>query len=128
MRIAVSAAGPTKDSPAQERFGRCVCFVVYDDETGAMEAVNNEGMTAAEGAGIKSTGLLLRKRVDVVLTGRVGPKAMHALLAGGVAVYAGVEGTVAETLEKYRSGLLSPLGIPNARTHAGKNPPELSAE
>jgi len=119
VRIAVSAVGPALDSSVDERFGRCAFFVVFDEQTGDTEAIPNDGVNAAEGAGIKSAGLLLRNRVDVIVTGRVGPKAMQALLAGRLAVYTGVEGTVAQTMEQYRSGSLSPLGVPNARSHNG---------
>lgn len=120
MRIAVSAAGSSMDSAVDERFGRCAFFVVFDDQAAQTLDIPNDGISASEGAGIKSAGLLLRNHVDVVITGRVGPKAMQALLAGRVAVYTGVAGTVAETMEQYRRGMLSPLGIPNAGLHSGK--------
>lgn len=125
MRIAISASGSSIDSPINERFGRCAFFVVFDEKTGDTEAILNDGVTAAEGAGIKSAGLLLRNRVDVIVTGRVGPKAMQALLAGRVAVYTGVASTVAQTMDKYRNGLLSPLGVPNARSHNVKTSTEM---
>lgn len=126
MKIAVSATGPTMDSPVEERFGRCAFFVLWDSETGSMEAINNQGGGSAEGAGVKSAGLLLRKQVNTVLTGRVGPKAMQALQAGGVAVYSGASGTVFRAVEQYRNGLLKPGGIPGARAGTGKKRPELS--
>ncbi len=128
MKIAVSAAGSNMDSAVDERFGRCAFFVVFDENNGETRAISNDGVSAAEGAGIKSAGLMLRNHVDVVLTGRVGPKAMQALLAGRVAVYTGVAGTVAGTMEQYRCGALSPLGIPNAGLHSGKTGKEMSAK
>lgn len=128
MRIAVSAAGSSIDSSVDERFGRCAFFVLFDENTGQTRAISNDGVSAAEGAGIKSAGLLLRNHVDVVVTGRVGPKAMQALLAGRVAVYTGVAGTVAGTMEQYRRGMLSPLGIPNAGLHNGKTGKEMPVE
>ena len=128
MRIAVSAAAPGTDSRAEERFGRCQCFVVFDDKSGTVETLRNDGVTAVEGAGIKSAGILVKNKVDVVLTGKVGPKAMHALQAGGIAVYTGVGGTVAQALEKHRNGTMRPLGVPNARPHTGKGAPELVTE
>ncbi len=119
MKIAVSASGSSIDSAVDERFGRCAYFVVFDEKTGDTEAILNDGVNAAEGAGIKSAGLMLRNNVDLVVTGRVGPKAMHALLAGRVAVYTGAAGTVTQTIEQYRKGSLNPLGVPNARSHNG---------
>lgn len=122
MRIAVSATGAGTDARVDERFGRCAYFVVLDENGIVQEVINNESAALAEGAGIKTTQVLLRHKVDVVLTGRVGPKAMNALMGGGVDVYTGVEGTVAVSFERYQNGLLQPLAAPNARSHAGKTP------
>ncbi|AGL03882.1 NifB/NifX family molybdenum-iron cluster-binding protein [Desulfoscipio gibsoniae] len=119
MKIAVSAAGSEVSAPAEERFGRCAYFLVFDKQGNLQEVINNEGAASAEGAGIKTTQVLLRHHVDVVLTGRVGPKAMTALSSSGVSVYTGVSGTVAQTLEKYKNGLMEPLAVPNARQHSG---------
>ncbi len=124
MRIAVSAAGPGPEAPAEERFGRCACFVIFDEQGNVEEVVDNAGKTAPEGAGVLSAQSLLRRKVSVVLTGRVGPKAMRALQAGGVAVYTGIAGTVAETLAKYKSGRMQPAtpsaGSPGAGRRAGR--------
>ncbi len=128
MRIAISSTGPSLDSRAEERFGRCAYFIIFDDDKDGAEVVQNEGSKAAEGSGIKSTRMLLQNGVDVVLTGRVGPKAMHALLAGGVAVYTGIGSTVEETLKRYRNGKMTPLGVANAALHAGKKAAELDAK
>jgi predicted Fe-Mo cluster-binding NifX family protein len=119
MRIAVSAAGAGPDAPAEERFGRCAWFVVFDEHGNVQESIANTAMSSAEGAGIKSTQLLLRNKIDVVLTGRVGPKAMHAMLNGGVIVYTGTAATVNEMLNKYLNGHMKPLAVPNDRRHAG---------
>ncbi len=119
MKIAVSAAGSDAGAPAEERFGRCAYFILFDEQGNLQEVINNEGAASAEGAGIKTTQVLLRHKVDVVLTGRVGPKAMTALSSSGVAVYTGVSGTVAQTLDKYREGLLVPITEPNTRQHSG---------
>jgi len=119
MRIAISAAGAGPDAPAEERFGRCAWFVIFDEHGNVQESIANTARSSAEGAGVKSTQLLLRNNIDVVLTGRVGPKAMHAMLNGGVVVYTGIAATVNETLEKYLNGQMKPLAVPNARQHAG---------
>jgi predicted Fe-Mo cluster-binding NifX family protein len=49
---------------------------------------------------------VVNQDVEAVLTGHCGPKAFHVLTAAGVKVYAGVEGTVAEALEKLKAGSL----------------------
>ncbi|WP_347489437.1 NifB/NifX family molybdenum-iron cluster-binding protein [Desulfoscipio sp. XC116] len=119
MRIAVSAAGSEVSAPAEERFGRCAYFLVFNEQGELQEVIDNQGSASAGGAGIRTTQLLLSNKIDVVLTGRVGPNAMSALSSGGMAVYAGVSGTVAETMEKYKDGQLEPLALPNAQEHSG---------
>lgn len=119
MRIAISATGPEVSSLAEERFGRCAYFLIFDEQKKLQEVINNKGAATAEGAGIKTTQVLLRHNVDVVLTGRVGPKAMQALLKGGVSVYTGLAGTAEDTLKRYLNGAMEPLGVPNAQQHAG---------
>lgn len=121
MKIAVSATAPSASAPVEERFGRCACFVVFDENGNMLETIINEGAASAEGAGIRTARLLIDRGVNVVLTGRVGPKAMQALPAAGMVVYTGVAGTVAESLERYRQGRMQPLVVPNAGRHAGRD-------
>ena len=120
MRIAVSSTGSNVTEPVDERLGRCNCFLVFDEAENLLEIITNEAaISAAEGAGIKSVQSLINHKVDVVLTGRVGPKAMNAILAGGLAVYTGVSGTVAQSLKSYLKGEMQPLSSPNSASHAG---------
>ncbi|WP_051273682.1 NifB/NifX family molybdenum-iron cluster-binding protein [Desulfotruncus alcoholivorax] len=125
MRIAVSSTGPNATEPAEERLGRCNCFLVFDEAENLLEVITNDAASsAAEGAGIKSVQTLIKHKVDVVLTGRVGPKAMNAIMAGGLSVYTGVSGTVAQSLKSYLKGELQPLLAPNSAAHAGQVPRE----
>ena len=45
-----------------------------------------------------------------MITGHVGPKALEVLRAGGVAVYASVNGTAQDALRSWEAGNLQPLG------------------
>ncbi|SFG81984.1 Predicted Fe-Mo cluster-binding protein, NifX family [Desulfotomaculum arcticum] len=120
MRIAVSSTGYEAAEPAEERLGRCNYFLVFDEAENLLEVLKNDAaLSAAEGAGIKSVQTLINHKVDVVLTGRVGPKAMSAIQAGGLAVYTGVFGTVAQSLKSYLKGEMQPLASPNSASHSG---------
>jgi len=124
MRIAVSSTGPNAAAPVDERFGRCKYFLVFDEKENLLETISNDALSSAEGAGIKSVQTLIKHRVDVVLTGRVGPKAMIAIQAAGLAVYAGVSGTAAQSLKRYWEGELQSLLSPNTASHSGINSQE----
>ncbi|MBD3241022.1 MAG: dinitrogenase iron-molybdenum cofactor biosynthesis protein [Chitinivibrionales bacterium] len=118
MRIAVTAQGSTLDSAVDPRFGRCKHFVIFDSDTGSHESVDNtQNLQAAQGAGIQSAGTIADARCDVVLTGHCGPKAFTALEAAGIAVYAGVAGTVREAVESFKSGTLEQLKTADVQGH-----------
>ena len=55
--------------------------------------------------------------VEGVITGHVGPKAFAALQAGGVKVYTGASGTVAEAVEQFKAGKLRATESANVEGH-----------
>lgn len=105
--MAISAEGPSMESRADPRFGRCAYFVIVDTETGSYEAVPNSAAQAAGGAGIRAAEILARKGVEAVATGNVGPNAVASLEAAGITIYLGAIGTVQETLQAFREGRLA---------------------
>lgn len=120
MKLAVCARGEGIEAQVDQRFGRCACFVIVDTESGEeVESLRNENAGAVGGAGPQSAQLLSRRDVKAVALGNVGPNASLALKASGIKVYTGVEGTVGETLQKYREGKLKILSEPNVSPHAG---------
>lgn len=103
MKIAVSATGPSLDSPMDERFGRCTCFVIAESAGVEIDPVSNPCATQGHGAGIQAARLIAEKGVNVVLTGRCGPNACDTLEAAGVSVVTGCGGTVREVLERFEA-------------------------
>ena len=107
MRIAVTAQGRDLGAPVDPRFGRAKFFVAVDAETGEVSAVDNaQNLNAAQGAGIQAGRNVVELGVKAVITGHVGPKAFTTLQAGGVAVYTGATGTVADAIEQFKAGKL----------------------
>ncbi len=103
MKIAISSTGPSLDSPMDDRFGRCACFVIADSVGSDFDPVSNTCATQGHGAGIQAARLVAEKGASVVLTGRCGPNASDTLAAAGVSVVTGCGGTVREVLEKYQA-------------------------
>jgi len=107
MKIAVSAAGNTLDSLVDPRFGRCAYFVIADvegNEIKNVEAVENPGMMI-RGGGIQAIQLIVNKKVEVLITGNIGPNAVEILSSRGIKIAAIMPGiSVREAIEKYLKG------------------------
>ncbi len=107
MKVAVSASGKTMDAQVDPRFGRTAFFLAVDLDSGAFEVCDNvQNLNAVQGAGIQAARNVAGLGVGAVLTGNVGPKALAALRAAGVKVYAGATGSVREAVEQYKAGQL----------------------
>ena len=114
MKIVVSAKGGTPESEVDPRFGRAACFLVFDTESGAWQAVDNvSAISAAHGAGIQSAETVCRLGADTVISGHVGPKAFTVLVAGGVKIYRGDARTAREAVEAFQRGQLAELNDSN---------------
>lgn len=109
MKVVVTAQGVTAESPVDPRFGRAATFVLFDTETGAVEAVrNDEGVNAPGGAGVRAAETVSRLGAETLITGHCGPKALRALHAAGIEVLVGARGTVLETMDRFAAGELQP--------------------
>lgn len=118
MKLAVTAREGRMDAPLDPRFGRAPYFMVVDTATGAFSAVDNSiNLNAAQGAGIQSGKRVVDLGAAGVVTGHVGPKAFSTLRAGGVEVYTGACGTVAEAVEQFKAGKLTKLEAADVEGH-----------
>ncbi|WP_027180385.1 NifB/NifX family molybdenum-iron cluster-binding protein [Maridesulfovibrio bastinii] len=107
MKVAISCQGNELNNPVDPRFGRAQGFIIYDDETGKYDYVDNkQNLNAAQGAGIQSAQNVAATGAKAVITGHVGPKAYSALSVGKIDVYLCEDGTVEQALEKLKTGSL----------------------
>jgi predicted Fe-Mo cluster-binding NifX family protein len=112
-KIGISSAGQSLDSLVDPRFGRCTYFVIVDIDTMESRAVPNAATNASGGAGIQAAQIVTSQGVDTVVTGSVGPNAMTALKAAGVAVLSSSAGTVRQAVESFKQGRLSQIETPS---------------
>ncbi len=119
MKIAISTSGTTVDSALDQRFGRAQGFIVYDTESGDHTyKSNDQNLNLAQGAGIQAAMNVADTGAKAVITGHVGPKAYMALNKGQIAIYLAPEsGTVADTIEAYKAGKLTPAQGPDKEGH-----------
>ena len=119
MKIAVTSVGKEMDAPVDPRFGRAACFIVVETEKMAFEAIANDNVAAAGGAGINAAKAVIDTGAQAVLTGNCGPNAERTLRAGNVKLYTGVQGTVAEAVAQYKAGALAEATGPSVDSHSG---------
>ena len=82
MKLAVTSDGSDATSRMASRFGRARYFIIYDVDSGEMEAVDNaQNLDAPQGAGIQAARNVADAGVQAVITGNVGPRAFAALQA-----------------------------------------------
>ncbi len=118
MKIAITASGQELASRLDPRFGRAKYFLVVDTETNELAIHDNApNLNAAQGAGIQAGQAVARLGVGAVITGNVGPKAFRLLQAADIAVYLAGDGTVADTVAKFKAGELSPVSTANVEGH-----------
>lgn len=107
MKIAFTASGDSLDAPLDSRFGRASRFLIYDDTTGRLEALDNEqNLNAAQGAGIQAAVHIVKQEVDCVITGHCGPKAFQVLESAGIKVYPCSAETIADAYQLFKDGSL----------------------
>ncbi len=111
-KIAVSSEGPTLDDAVDPRFGRAGGFLIVDTETMETHYLDNgSAQAASRGAGYQAAELVAGAGAEVVLSGRVGPKAFDALKTAGIQVGQECDRmTVREAVEKFQKGQITLSG------------------
>jgi predicted Fe-Mo cluster-binding NifX family protein len=110
MKVCVSSQGKTLDAPVDPRFGRSQYFLFVDTDNQEFESLENPNLESTSGAGIQSGQLMAKRKVQAVITGKVGPNTLQTLEAAGIEIFTGAEGTVKEAIEAYKK---DKLDLPN---------------
>ena len=96
------------EGPVSHHFGRCPYFTIAEVEDGQvqnMQAVENP--FAGQHAPGQVPGFINSQRVDVMISGGMGGRAIQFFRSYNIGVSTGASGTVRQTLEKYLAGELN---------------------
>ncbi len=99
MKILITATAPELSAKIDERFGRAAYFIVVDTDKDGFEAIENDAVNAATGAGIAAAKKAIEINPDIVITGNCGPKAEQLLVAAKIKIQTGAAGTVADAIK-----------------------------
>ncbi len=103
-KIAIASTGEALESQVDSRFGRCFCFLVVDSETEEFTVLPNSADSMQRGAGISAAQLVVDQKVEGVIAGNFGPKAVSVLSQSGVTIYPVSGKTVKEALQSFKEG------------------------
>lgn len=84
MKIAIAATSPEIESEVSMHGARAAYYLLYDTETGSIEALNNPASQAEKGAGPQAAAFLVSNGVNKVVAGQFGPKFRVELEDGGI--------------------------------------------
>jgi predicted Fe-Mo cluster-binding NifX family protein len=126
MKIAIASNGVNMDSQASSVLGRCSHLIMVDGadrDFKEIKAIPNPAVNEGGGAGIKTARIMGNEKVDVVISGSVGPNAFKVLKQLEITIYKMVPGTVRENLALLHQNKLEKLnpsaprgrGIGNAK-------------
>jgi len=121
MKIAISATGKTIENLLDMRFGRCEYFQIHDTESGEIKILDNKGQNASGGAGIAASNQLIDEKVDVIITGNLGPNAFELIQKSGIKAYKCRNIAISSVLEKYKNGELEEIKISGPAHHGGSH-------
>ena len=110
MKIAFTAKGKDWNSMIDPRFGRTDYFVIYDEDSKKIEAVENTDIVNQQhGAGPLTAKKLIELDPDVLITGNgPGGNASTVLRTGSFKIYTGAgQMTVKGAFIAYKNGELS---------------------
>ncbi len=109
MKVLISAVGKEKTDDFDLRFGRGDFFQIIDTQTGDTKVLENAGKTSDHGAGIAASQQAIDEKVDVIVTGHLGPNAFEILETSGIELMSAKGGTVEEVLNDYKAGKLEKI-------------------
>jgi len=118
MKLCITSQGRELSSQVDQRFGRARYFIIYDQESGETEVIDNQqNVNAAGGAGVQSGTTVAQTGCEWVISGHVGPKALSVLQAAGVKLAVGATGTVEEAIQAFQDGELEPADEADVASH-----------
>lgn len=121
MQIAISATGKTIENLLDMRFGRCEFFQIHDTESGKVKVVENQGQNSSGGAGIVASNQLIEEKVDVIITGNLGPNAFGLIEKAGIKAYKCSDMPITSVLDKYNNGELKEIDVSGPAHHGGSH-------
>lgn len=119
MKIAFTTTDKGWDAQVDTRFGRAIGFFMYSEDSQTEYYVSNEqNVKALHGAGVQTAQSIINLKVNVLVTGNMGPRAFQILNSAGIKMYLAEENlTVKEAYDAFKKNKLKEVSSPNVAGH-----------
>ncbi|MFA5039508.1 MAG: NifB/NifX family molybdenum-iron cluster-binding protein [Candidatus Omnitrophota bacterium] len=107
-----------KTAQVYGHFGSAPYFTIVDTEKDTVEVIDNANQHHAHGM-CHPIGALAGRKVDVVVTGGMGGRAVQKLNEGGIKVFRAVPGTVGEIIQQFKGKQLEEITVHDACSQHG---------
>ncbi|MFW5793928.1 MAG: NifB/NifX family molybdenum-iron cluster-binding protein [Bacillota bacterium] len=109
MIIALPTKSEGDKAFISENLGRCNYIYIYDTKKESGKSFINSFKEEAHGAGVKMAEFLLKYSTDVLITPRIGEKALEILLETDIKIFKSNEKIVRENIKDYLNNELEEL-------------------
>ena len=99
-------------------FGSAPYFTIVDTEKDSVEIIDNANQHHAHGM-CQTMSAFMDKKIDAVVTGGMGSRAVQKLNEGGIKAYRAIPGTVADIVSQFTKGGLEEITVSNACAQHG---------
>ena len=107
-----------KSAKVYEHFGSAPYFTIVDTEKDSVEIINNANQHHSHGM-CQPMNAFMDKKIDAVVTGGMGSRAVQKLNEGGIKAYRAIPGTVADIVIQFTKGGLEEITVENACSQHG---------
>ena len=102
-----------KNAMAYGHFGSAPYFTIVEIEKDSVEIISNANQHHSHGM-CQPMGVLTGRKIDAVVCGGMGARAMQKLNESGIKAHRAIPGTVEEIVKQYEQGKLEEITSENA--------------
>jgi predicted Fe-Mo cluster-binding NifX family protein len=114
MRICIpTETNDGKTAQVYGHFGSAPYFTIYDTENDTIGTIANSNQDHAHGM-CQPMSLLIGNKIDAVVCGGMGGRAIQKLNEGGIKTYRAIAGTVKDVVGQFAKGGLEEITVQNA--------------
>ena len=107
-----------KNAKVYGHCGSAPYFTIVDTEKDSVEIIDNANQHHAHGM-CQPMNAFMDKKIDAVVTGGMGSRAVQKLNEGGIKAYRAIPGTVADIVSQFTKGGLEEITVSNACAQHG---------
>ena len=102
-----------KNAKVFGHFGSAPYFTIVDTDNNSVEIIDNANQHHSHGM-CQPMSAFVGKRIDAVVTGGMGGRAVQKLNESGIKAYRAIPGTVADIVSQFTKGGLEEITVQNA--------------